>query len=91
MRIIKKVQSRYFKAVDEGKKPFEVRLADFDCNEGDVLVLREQKDGTREFTGREKEFEVLFKVNTKDLEQWHTKEEIEKYGLVILGIRKKFN
>ncbi len=91
MTIVKKVQSKYFNAVKEGRKPFEVRLADFKCKEGDILVLKEQKDKTREFTGREEEMEVLFKFNTKDMEKFHTKEEIKKYGFVVLGIRKKFN
>ncbi len=91
MRRIKKVQSKYFKAVKEGRKPFEVRLADFACKEGDVLILKEQKDGTDELTGREEALEVLFKFNTKEMEKFHTKEEIKKYGFVILGIRKKFN
>lgn len=90
-KIIKKVQSKYFKAVKDGRKPFEVRLADFDCKEGDVLVLQEQKDETRELTGEELETEILFKFNTKDMEKFHTKEEIEKYGFVILGVRRKFN
>ncbi len=91
MKIIKKVQSKYFNAVKEGRKPFEVRLADFKCKEGDILVLKEQKDGTRELTGRKEELEVLFKFNTKDMEKFHTKEEIKKHGFVVLGIRKKFN
>ena len=38
MKIIKKVQSKYFKAIQEGRKGFEVRLADFKCKEGDILV-----------------------------------------------------
>lgn len=87
--IKKKVQQEYFEAVIEGKKRFEVRLADFKCKPGDILVLREQKQGTRKLTGREIECEVLYKFNTKDLEEFHTKEEIEKYGFVILAIRKK--
>ena len=91
MKINKKVQERYFNAVKEWRKPFEVRLADFDCKGGDVLVLEEQKDGTKELTGRKEELEVLFKFNIKDMEKFHTKEEIEKYGFVVLGVRKKFN
>ncbi|MEK6827346.1 MAG: DUF3850 domain-containing protein [Nanoarchaeota archaeon] len=90
-KIIKKVQSKYFNAIKEGRKPFEVRLADFKCKEGDILVLEEQKEGTRELTGRKEEMEVLFKLNTKEMERFHPKSEIDKYGFVILGIRKKFN
>jgi len=90
MKIEKKVQEKYFKAVLEGKKRFEVRLADFKCKPGDILVLKEQKQGTKKLTGRKIEFEVLFKFNTKEIEKFYKKEDIEKYGLAILAIRKKF-
>ncbi len=91
MRIKKKVKQKYFEAVMEGKKRFEVRLADFQCQPGDTLVLKEQKQEAKELTGREIECEVLYKFNTKDMEKFHTKEEINKHGLVILAIREKFN
>lgn len=90
MRIKKKVQQEYFEAVVEGKKRFEVRLANFKCKPGDTLVLKEQKQGTKKLTGREIKCEVLYKFNTKDMIKFYTKEEIDKYGFVILAIRKKF-
>ncbi len=90
MRIEKKVQHEYFRAVAEGKKRFEVRLADFKCKPGDVLVLKEQKQGSNELTGKRMECEVLYKFNTKEMERFHTKEEIEKHGFVVLAIRKRF-
>ncbi len=90
MRIEKKVQHEYFKAATEGKKRFEVRLADFRCKPGDILVLKEQKQGAKELTGKRMECEVLYKFNTKEMERFHKKEEIEKHGFVILAIRKKF-
>ena len=89
MKIYKKVQKEYFEAIIEGKKRFEVRLADFDCNEGDTLVLQEQIGN--ELTGREINCEVLYNFNTKKMEAFHTKEEIDKHGFVVLAIRKKFN
>ena len=42
MKIEKKVKEKYFKEVVDGKKRFEVRLADFDCEPGDTIVLKEQ-------------------------------------------------
>lgn len=89
-KITKKVQQKYFQAVVEGKKRFEVRLADFQCRPGDTLVLKEQKQGTKELTGRKIECEVLFKFNTKEMEKFHSREEIDKHGLVVLAIRRKF-
>jgi ribosomal protein S17 len=41
VRIEKKVWLNYFQAILEGKKTYEFRLNDFECNEGDILVLRE--------------------------------------------------
>lgn len=89
-KIFKTVQPEYFVAVVEGKKPFEVRLADFACRPGDTLVLQEQKSGSKELTGREVELEVLYKFNTKQMERWHSKKEIEKHGLVVLAIRRQY-
>lgn len=90
-RIKKKVQQKYFEAVLDGRKRFEVRLADFECQPGDILVLQEQKQGTDELTGRKLECEVLYNFNTKDIEKFYTQEEIEKHGLAVLAIRKQYN
>jgi ASC-1-like (ASCH) protein len=88
--IRKKVQGKYFKAVADGRKRFEVRLADFKCKPGDVLILEEQKGNTKNLTGRKMECEVLYKFNTKDIEKFYSKKDIKKHGLVILTIREKF-
>ncbi|MBW6461457.1 MAG: hypothetical protein K0B07_00185 [DPANN group archaeon] len=77
--------------MSESAKRFEVRLADFDCKEDDTLVLKEQKNGTDTLTDKTQDCEILYKFNTKDMEKYHTKEDIEKYGFIILSIRKKFN
>lgn len=90
MKIQKKVQQKYFTDVLEGRKAFEVRLADFKCKPGDTLVLLEQKQGTKKLTGRKLNCEVLYKLNTKLIEKFYTKKEIDKYGLVILAIRRKY-
>lgn len=90
MKIVKKVQEKYFKDIVDGKKRFEVRLADFKCKPGDTLVLHEQKQGTKEFTGRKVELEMLYKINTKAVEKFYSKKDIEKYGLLILAVRKKY-
>lgn len=51
-KIIKKVQQEYFEAVVDGRKRFEVRLADFKAKPGDILILAEQRQGMKELTGR---------------------------------------
>ena len=91
MKITKKVQQEYFQAITEGKKRFELRLADFKCKPGDTLVMQEQKQGSKKLSCREAEFEILYKLNTKEAENFYTKKDIDKYGLLVLSIRKKFN
>lgn len=88
--IKKKVQEKYFKAVMDGKKRFEVRLADFKCKPGDTIVLEEQKGNTKKLTGRKAECEILYKFNTKNIEKFYSKKDIKKHGFAILAIRKKF-
>ncbi len=90
MKIEKKVQQKYFEAIIDGRKRFEVRLADFKCKPGDTIVLVEQKDKTRNTTGRNINCEVLYKLNTKELNKFYTKEDIEKHGLLILAVRRKY-
>lgn len=88
MRITKKVQNNYFSDVADGKKRFEVRLADFKCKPGDTLVLVEQEG--KKLTGRKLECEVLYKLNTKEVERFYSKERIDKHGLLVLAIRRQY-
>ncbi len=91
MKIEKKVKQKYFEAIQDNRKRFEVRLADFECNPGDIIVLKEQDDKTNELTGREIECEMLYKLNTKEAEKFYSKEDIDRYGLLIMGIRKHYD
>ena len=86
-RVEKKVQKEYFDAIIDGRKRFEVRLADFDCEPGDILILKEQEGDN--FTGREIECEVLYEFNTKDIEKFYKKEDIAKHGLADIGNKEK--
>ena len=84
--IEKKIWPKYFNLILEGKKTFEVRLADFEIKEGDILVLREWDPVKKEYTGRELRKKVTYISKTKNIKHW-PKEEIEKYGLQIIGFR----
>ncbi len=84
MKIEKKIWPVHFEKILKGEKKFEVRLADFSCNPGDVLVLREWNPETKEYTGRIIEKTVTCISKTKDAKFW-SKEEIEKYGFQIIG------
>lgn len=83
-KIEKKVWPEYFQKILDGAKKYELRLADFDCQPGDVLVLKEWSPDIKEYTGREIEKEVTFVLKTKDQKFW-TQEEVDKYGFQIIA------
>jgi hypothetical protein len=83
MRVVKKTWPELFQDVLDGKKKFDLRLADFDINIGDILVLKEWDPETNEFTGREIEKEVKYLLKTKGL-NFNTQEEIEKFGFQVI-------
>lgn len=81
----RKIWPEYFELVKSGKKRFELRLADFNIKEGDILILEEYDPKTKKYTGRkiEKNVDYVFKFNLDDFGQ---KEEIEKRGLYVIQI-----
>lgn len=86
MRIEKKVWPKYFQKIVDGDKKFELRLNDFECNEGDVLFLREWDPETKSYTGRELEKEVTYVIKTKHAPFW-SKEDVEKYGFQVISFK----
>jgi len=83
--IFKKVWVEYFEAIREGRKKFELRLADFEIEEGDVLVLQEWDYRQGIYTGHRLAFRVGYVLKVEDPLFW-SKEEIEKYGLQIISL-----
>jgi len=84
-RIEKKVWPEYFEAILSGDKKFELRLADWEYNMRDILVLKEWDPETKNYTGRVLEKTVRYVIKTKGSEKFWPKEEIEKYGFVIMS------
>ena len=84
MKFEKKVWPEYFQKIFEGKKTFELRLADWECREGDELLLREWDPGTKEYTGREIRKNVTYVIKTKDVDFW-SEEEVGKFGYQVIG------
>ncbi len=83
-RIEKKTWPEYFEKVLNGEKTYDLRLADFECQPKDTLVLREWDPKKKKYTGRTLEKKVTYVLKTKDVKFW-PKEEIEKYGLQIIS------
>lgn len=85
MIIEKKIWPKYFDLVKLKKKKFELRLADFECKEGDILLLKEWDPKTKEYTGRELKKKISFIIKTKDCKFWK-KEDIDTYGFQIIQL-----
>lgn len=82
----KKVLRPFFEALLSGKKSYELRLNNFEINEGDTLVLLEQ-DETGTLTGRQLEKIVTY-VRNVDLNNSHWPvEEILQKGLKIISLK----
>ena len=86
MKIEKKVWPEYFQLILDGKKTYELRLADWECDVGDTLILREWNPETKEYTGRTIEKEVTYVGKTKNMNFW-PKEDVEKYGYQIISFK----
>ncbi len=86
MKIEKKIWPEFFEKILSGEKKFELRLADWQCQPGDILVLREWNPKTKEYTGRIIEKEVAYVLKTKEIKFW-PKEDIEKYGFQIISFK----
>lgn len=86
MKIEKKIWPEYFEDILKGNKKFELRLADFACNLGDILIIKEWDPKKKEYTKRVIEKEVTYILKTKDINFW-PQEEIDKYGLQIISFK----
>ena len=86
MRIEKKILKEYFDKIKSGDKTYELRLGDWECNEGDMLVLKEWDSEKKEYSGRDIEKKVTYVFNTKDVAFW-PKEDVEKYGYQIISFK----
>ena len=86
MRIEKKTWPALFQKILDGTKTFDLRLADFECNSGDVLVLREWNPETKKYTGRILEKKVTYVMKTQDVKFW-PKEDVEKFGFQIISFK----
>lgn len=85
--IEKKTWPKEFEAILSGKKKYELRLNDFEIQEGDTLFLREWDPETKTYTGRSIEKKAVsvrkFDINTQ---KYWLKEEVLEKGLQIISL-----
>ena len=86
MKIEKKIWPQFFKEIKNGSKNFELRLADWKCKTGDILILKEWNPKTKKYTGRQLEKKVLYVLKTKNLKFW-PKKNVDKYGFQIISLK----
>ncbi|HAM37606.1 MAG: hypothetical protein UR96_C0023G0013 [candidate division WS6 bacterium GW2011_GWC1_36_11] len=85
-RIEKKTIPELFEKVLNGEKNFDLRIAEFGCEVGDILVLREWDPEMNEYTGRQLEKTVTFVMKTKDLKFW-SQEDIDELGFMVMSFK----
>jgi len=85
-RIEKKTVPDLFEKVLNGEKNFDLRIAEFECEVGDILVLREWDPEINDYTGRQLEKTVTFVMKTKDLKFW-SKEDIDELGFLVMSFK----
>ena len=86
-RIEKKAWPELFKLVKNGEKTFDLRLDDFKCKPGDILVLREWDPKKKEYTGRTLEKKVTFVLKSKEILKFWVEEEIDRYGFQVIAFK----
>ncbi len=84
--IEKKIWPEYYEAVASGKKKFELRLNDFEINDGDTLVLREWDPETKDYTGRQTEKKVTFVGKFKIDQLFWPEDEIKEKGIQVISL-----
>ena len=84
--IHKKAWRSAFEKVLSGEKTFEIRLADWECSPGDVLVLDEVDDVTKQYTGRSVQKTVGYVAKLAELPGYWSGEEVAEHGLQVISL-----
>jgi hypothetical protein len=83
--IHKKTWSDLFEEILAGRKTFDLRLNDWDCQSGDFLVFDEIDKESKQPTGRSIRKKVGFILKTKDL-SFFSESDVEKYGYQVISL-----
>ena len=86
--IKKKIRADYFEVVASGQKTFEVRVADWDCQQGDTLELIETDSKANQPTGRSLRRKVGYVAKTKDF-SFFSDQEVAKHGYQVISLHRE--
>ncbi len=87
--IKKKIWPQYFGLVASGKKNFELRLNDFEIQEGDRMILEEWDPERKQYTGRSitKIVTYVTKFKPEQLFVLWPEEKIKEKGLQVISLQ----
>ncbi len=83
--IKRKIPPEYFDLVNSKKKNFELRVAEFEVKEGDIIILEEWDPDASKYTGRKIERKVGYVLNFK-LNDFGQEELIKEKGLIVFSL-----
>ncbi len=86
--IKKKCWSDWFSKFASGERTIESRLADFELQQGDELILQEYDFDKKQYTGRELVF-VCKRVEKTSPASFYTFDDLQKYGLYLIQLEEK--
>ena len=69
-----------------GKKKYELRLNDFEVNEGDTLILEEWDPKIKSYTGRKVKKRITYVGKFKVNELYWLESEVKEKGLQIISL-----
>lgn len=88
--IKKKCWPEFYEKFVSGERTFELRLADFDLKDGDVMVMEEYNPETKEYTGRSTSFKCArVEHSAGNPLQFYKVEDVEKNGFWIIKLEKE--
>ena len=87
--IHKKTWRTSFEKVLAGDKTFEIRLADWKCEPGDILILDEVDDETKEYTGRSIRKIVGTVARLDEMPDYWPEEEVAKFGYQVISLKEE--
>jgi len=88
--IKKKCWPEWFDKFCSGERTFELRLADFDLKDNDILSFEEYDPKTKKYTGRVANFKCSkVEHSAQNPLQFYDIKDVEKYGFWIIKLDKQ--
>ncbi len=88
--IKKKCWPEWYEKFISGERTFELRLADFDLKNEDILVFEEYDPRTKQYTGRSTEFKCSrVEHSAQNPLQFYNIDDVKKNGFWIIKLEKQ--